>query len=551
MNETILTAKKMPSPEIETLIQRAHAHHLKRGGKSYAASPLSKRAGPCVRFGEDTGKTRTCPTCSGKVELKVFGCSLHGECTPALPVDGVKCCARCNDFLQTPPPPIRSYPPIGTRHLIYHIYPVSGNGVWQRNVALLRKRLPLFNGRRRVAVAIDPPTGRTPDPVGKGGPDGYRYFAPTDSLETVRKVFGTDADSIEFIEVANDPNLREVVSFLPLFEPLSTDRPDEVIFYGQAKGVTRPLNHPAHRWAEVLHHVMFDHWPLVQSQLERYPCTGAFKKIGRAWSAEQSLSEWHYSGSWFVARSREFFSPGWRNIRQWWGGIESYLSERFAVYQTGSLFMQRTVKQMNLYNPEFWRTVVEPALVAFDRTHANSAPRVLNLGCGPHSAVGWLNVDVVQADRTQPDVLVNPGEPLPFPDGHFERAYLGHILEHVRWDDVPKLLKDVCRVVKRGGEVCILGPDSKLVLEAWKRGETDEKMVWDILEDATHHQYEAMHRDWDGARHFWNATAARVVAAMAAAGFANVREVAVGSLGDWPVVDRDGPYQSAVMGESK
>lgn len=512
----------------------AKASQLSAAVSSPAPRPSSSRyALPCTNLGKPTGNELACSSCPGAVRNKELECPLHGICVPATSY------TSCPDYA--------AFSEITTRHLLYHIYPVSGNGVWQRNVAMLRDRLPLFNGRRLVAVAFDPPDGRGSDPHGPGGPDHYRYFAPTDSLDTVRTAFGRDADSIEFISVANDPNLREVTSFLPLFSAVENTHPAHAVFYGQAKGVTRPLNHPAHRWTEVLHHLYLDRWDLVSAQLRRHAATGAFKKIGMGWDASQSPSKWHYSGSWMWVRSDALYSRKWRNIRQWWGGIESYLSEHFTARETGCLFMERPVKKLNLYDWNFWRNEVEPALRKFDASKPE-ASRLLNLGCGPYPATGWLNVDVVREGRTQPDVIATAGEPLPFPNGYFERAYLGHVLEHVPWAEVPRVLADVRRVVKAGGSVCVLGPDSKLVLDAWKRGATDDKMVWDILEDADHHQYEALDRQWDAARHHWNATASRVASAMVAAGFSDVHEVPISSLQEWPVVDRAGQYQSAIVG---
>jgi hypothetical protein len=30
--------------------------------------------------------------------IKVFACSIHGECTIGKQLDGVKCCATCGDY---------------------------------------------------------------------------------------------------------------------------------------------------------------------------------------------------------------------------------------------------------------------------------------------------------------------------------------------------------------------------------------------------------------------------------------------------------------------
>lgn len=51
----------------------------------------------CLHLQPATGEEVRCPSCPGKVSLKLFGCSLHGQCTLANPVQGVACCATCQD----------------------------------------------------------------------------------------------------------------------------------------------------------------------------------------------------------------------------------------------------------------------------------------------------------------------------------------------------------------------------------------------------------------------------------------------------------------------
>src|SRR6185436_2968273 len=82
-----------------------------------------------------------------------------------------------------PSPPLKPIPFTGPvrRNLIYHVYPVRGNGVWQWNVAELLKRISLFNGKRVVAVATD---------------------EATDGLDEVKAAFANHA--VEFIHVRNE-----------------------------------------------------------------------------------------------------------------------------------------------------------------------------------------------------------------------------------------------------------------------------------------------------------------------------------------------------------
>lgn len=39
-----------------------------------------------------------CPTCSGRVQVKVFACEVYGECTLAKKVDDLGCCQTCEYY---------------------------------------------------------------------------------------------------------------------------------------------------------------------------------------------------------------------------------------------------------------------------------------------------------------------------------------------------------------------------------------------------------------------------------------------------------------------
>jgi hypothetical protein len=39
-----------------------------------------------------------CPTCQGRIRLKVFACTVHGQCTIDTPLLIVACCKQCPDF---------------------------------------------------------------------------------------------------------------------------------------------------------------------------------------------------------------------------------------------------------------------------------------------------------------------------------------------------------------------------------------------------------------------------------------------------------------------
>jgi hypothetical protein len=301
-------------------------------------------AAPCRHLGPETGKVVECPGCRGVVRLKLLSCALHGVCTAAREVPGVRCCAGCDTYGE--PGPDR-YPPVSTRGLAFHVYPLR-NGPWRRQCDHLLRRRGLFNGRRVVAIVTDHNT----DPAG-----------------AVREAFRGFTD--EFLTFLNDPALREVVTTIPLLERFRgyAQDPGAAVLLCHAKGVTRPSpGETCHAWADLLWETLADYWPLVDAALADHPVAGSLMKLG-AWFAG-SAGGWHYSGSFAWLRCAELFARDWRRIdRQWWG-VESYPGLHFTADEAGVVFGSDLPgawgpaggRVLDLYNPPYLSDVVLPAL---------------------------------------------------------------------------------------------------------------------------------------------------------------------------------------------
>ena len=172
----------------------------------------------------------------------------------------------------------------------------------------------------------------------------------------------------------------------------------------------------------------------------------------------------------------------------------------------------------------------------------------LNLGCGPHYATGWVNVDRVydETANIRPDIVNPTGRPLLLEVENVERIYLGHVLEHVRWEDVPSFLGECLALLEPGGQIMVVGPDIWNTLRMWRNGSVSDELVDAVLEGPDP-QVEGVRVGWDGARHQWNAEQARVVYGLEAAGFQDVTAWAsMAQVPDgWPIVAR-AEWQSAV-----
>lgn len=166
----------------------------------------------------------------------------------------------------------------------------------------------------------------------------------------------------------------------------------------------------------------------------------------------------------------------------------------------------------------------------------------LNIGCGTHYADGYLNIDVVRNDDTHPDEVV-PRGPLPYPDASFDRAYCGHLLEHIDWGQpLLDFLADVKRILVPGGQIMCVGPDVERTLQMWKQDRIPWGHMLAVLEHAP--SPADLNGDWPEARHHWNCTQGRVVMALEHAGFQQIDPS--DDVGDWPAVGFSADWQFAV-----
>lgn len=175
-----------------------------------------------------------------------------------------------------------------------------------------------------------------------------------------------------------------------------------------------------------------------------------------------------------------------------------------------------------------------------------------NVGCGPYRAdPPWINLDVADNEHVHPDVRV---EDAAFPlagygDDTVDRVYLGHVLEHVPWHEVPSFLVDVRRAMRPGAELCAVGPDVYRIIQRWRDGLDPEGwlLVESCLENPWGRDYseeiayglEYKEPDWPYARHHWNCFEARMVKALEDyGGFVDVatQPITRDALGSWPLV---------------
>lgn len=85
----------------------------------------------------------------------------------------------------------------------------------------------------------------------------------------------------------------------------------------------------------------------------------------------------------------------------------------------------------------------------------------LNVGSGPHYAEGWCNTDILPAPKgTQnPDVIADIFNYFEtFAKGSFKKAYIGHVLEHIPFNETIDAVVNIAYVVQPSSPIMVVGP---------------------------------------------------------------------------------------------
>jgi hypothetical protein len=229
------------------------------------------------------------------------------------------------------------------RHLMFHLWPVAGNGIWQWHCDQLLANADLWNGRRVVAIFTSP---------------------DADAVEAVKDKLGNFTD--RFIIMPNNPKLREVATWLPMLRQLREfDADQDVTFTAQGKcvrlkpGALDDPNAVTLKWTRAMYETCLA-WGRVKPLLERQATAGSFRR--NTTPSRGSWGPWHYSGTFYWFRNRDVFARNWEYVPQQFFGTEAWPGHLFHPDEAGVIACDDAP---DLYSLQTWNQYIEPQLAAW------------------------------------------------------------------------------------------------------------------------------------------------------------------------------------------
>lgn len=164
------------------------------------------------------------------------------------------------------------------------------------------------------------------------------------------------------------------------------------------------------------------------------------------------------------------------------------------------------------------------------RERRRPATPALNIGTGGVDLPGWINLD-----ETKPGDILAAVPPLPFRSNCLAEVLASHVLEHMRLQDGSDLLSDCHRVLKPGGRITVVVPDTRVIAIAYLLGQVSNESLNNLY--LYSYIQESPHR--------WSYDGHTLGRLMRDAGFENVRRL--NRFSD-PVLMHPAPYQVCVSG---
>ena len=229
------------------------------------------------------------------------------------------------------------------RDLHFFLYP-RFEASTEYHIHRLNQLKAVFNGKKVCCVAIDQETKQD------------KYHAQLCEL----------FDEVYYIQ--NDPNRREAAGFVTTLDKLKSKHNDRMICFAHGKGQQSHTHSSAiiKTWNDAMYEtVVANYKDAARALAEGYALAGSFKSVGNFASTPY---RWHYSGSFFWARSVTLFkNKSWKQMCAQWFAAESYVGRHFAAEEGFCLFGDH-ITGGSMYKHETWARL-QPELEEWRKTH--------------------------------------------------------------------------------------------------------------------------------------------------------------------------------------
>lgn len=198
-----------------------------------------------------------------------------------------------------------------------------------------------------------------------------------------------------------------------------------------------------------------------------------------------------------VVYHHEGYSRGTRNLEDPDDRFNrNRLRERWRKYLVPDISDYCLLAEIESAEGRTWRAldeVPEEIRARYDTPQNRAVGRYpfrCEIGSGMNPQPGYLHVDVMR-DAPSLDILHDVSRPLPFHDSTVGEMLANHVVEHVSWRDLPKLVADLQRVMVPGGRVYIRTPNLRFIAERFLAGQltpehpNDERAMRELYGDLT------------------------------------------------------------------
>ena len=97
---------------------------------------------------------------------------------------------------------------------------------------------------------------------------------------------------------------------------------------------------------------------------------------------------------------------------------------------------------------------------------ATGRPIRLDIGAGDLNRPGWITLDITD----NCDLFWDLRKGIPFPDDSVDIVYSSHLFEHMDYGSGQRLMAEVLRVLKPGGDISICVPNARIYIDAYVNG---------------------------------------------------------------------------------